>query len=421
MASILGVGSGLTAWARDLVAHGGLACRARRENNATRGIVRYGEVKEGALLAGSSRALVLGAPDEVAHAAVAGFVAESSAAGAPTVVIAEDAGALFGALALAGCPGPTMADAAQSVYEPLARLSTDDASELMAGALSLMGDAPREGGAYLGALARVLAHKGSSVTVRMIEACPHNRMHEVIDRLELRGAIDAAEAADLRACLDVPPACRSFIQEFFHEAVIEGALLAPEGSTVPTVSVMETVRSDAPHTLVLGVGSCQARALLAFVFAEIGACLRRHLPLSVVLCARSVVGWDSLGSVLRCAPEARWALISGEALEFFSGEEELRRWTASSERALCFAQGHASAELVSAVFGEYDKVDISHTRSRSSAFGAFGINRSDGRSVTRSIRRERVVKPEELRTLGEGEFFLLQAGQSGAGVGKAVR
>lgn len=421
MGSILGVGTGLTVWARDLVARRGINRRARRENDAARGIVRYGEVPAENLLAGSTRALVLGADDEVVHAAVSGFVRESAARSVPTVVMAEDAQALYGALVLAGCPGVTLADASQPAYEPLARLAPDDAAGLMARSLALVEGAPQEAPAYLGALARVLARKGLPPTVRMIEACPHNRMHEVIDSLELGGAIDAAEAADLRACLDVPPACRSFIQAFFREIVAEGALLAPAGFSGPTVSVAGLARAGAPSTLVLDVGSGRARALLALMFAEVDVCLRRRLPLDVVVRARSVEGWDELGETLRGAPGMRWALVAGEALEFFSSEDELRRWTASCDRTLCFAQGHASAEVVSAVFGEYDKVDVSYTRSGGGGFGTFGINYSDGRSTTSSMTRERVVKPEELRSLGEGEFFLLEAGQAGAGTGVAVR
>ena len=421
MGGILGVGTGLTVWVRDLVARRGIRRRARRENDAARGIVRYGEVPAESLLAGSTHALVLGASDEVVCSAVDGFVRESAAQGMPSIVIAEDAQALFGALALAGGLGVRLVDASRPVYEPLASLAPWDAAELMAQALALVPNAPQEAPAYLGALARLLAHKGVPATVRMIEACPHNRLHEIIDSLELCGAIDAAEGADLRACLDVPPACRSFIQAFFREAVAEGVLLAPEGFAGPTISVTGATRAPAPSTLVLDVGSGRARALLALVFAEVGICLRRHLPLSVAVCARAVGGWDELGGALKGASRVRWALVTDEALEFFSSEEDLRRWTASCDRTLCFAQGHASSEIVSAVFGEYDKVDLSYTRSGGGGFGMFGINYSDGGSTTSSMTRERVVKPEELRSLARDEFFVLEDGQPGAGTGIAKR
>lgn len=421
MASFLGVGTGLAVWARDLVARGSVLRKARRENDAARGIVAYGEVPSESLLVGSSRPLVLGAPDEVRAPALCGLIKESVARGSSVVVVAEGARALADDLVSAGCPGVTLADAARPLYEPLARRTTDGATELLEESLRLVPNAPQEAGAYAGALVRVLGRRGLPASVRLLAECPHNRLHEVIGRLELSGAIDAAEAADLRACLDVPTACRSFVEGFFREAVSEGALLADPLSTSPTTSVVDAALSPTPGTVVLDVGSGQARALLSLVFAEAQLCARRRAPLTLVVCAGSVADWDALAQPLRSAVGISWAVVTSEALEFFSSEDELRRWVASSSRVLCFAQGHASADLASSVFGEYDKVDVSFTRSGGGGFGTFGVNYTDGRSTTRSVKRERVVRPEELRALGEGEFFVLEAGRPGAGRGIAVR
>lgn len=423
MASILGVGTGLTVWARDLVARGSALRKARRQNDAARGVVGYGEVPSESLLVGSSRSIVLGAPDVTRALALSGLARESVASGASTVVIAEGARALAGDLSSAGCPGVRLLDSSRPLYEPLARRSADGVAELLDEAFRLVPGAPQEAGAYVGALVRVLGHRGLPASVRLLAECPHNRMHEVIARLELSGAVDAAEAADLRACLDVPAACRSFVEGFFREAVAEGALLADPLSTPASsmACVGDAALSSAPGTLVLDVTSGQARALLALVFAETQLCVRRCAPLTVVVCAGSVDGWDTLAQALRSAVGTRWAVVTAEALEFFSSEDELRRWVASSSRVLCFAQGHASSDLASSVFGEYDKVDVSYTRSGGGGFGTFGVNYTDGRSTTRSIKRERVVKSEELRALGEDEFFVLEAGQPGVGRGIAVR
>ena len=423
MASLLGMGTGLAVWAGNAAMRGGALRKARRENDAARGIVRYGEVPATDLLVGASHALVLGADREVRDAALAGFALESASRGVSVVVVSEGGRSIEAALAGAGCPGVALLDASRPSYEPLAGLEPDAASELLARALSLLPDAPPEGGAYLDALVRVLGRKGLPPFVRLLEECPHNRMHEVIDRLELAGSVDAAEAADLRSSLDVPPACRSFVQGLFRDVVAEGALLA-DPRAVPasaTTSILGRALARTPGTLVLDVGSGQARSLLSLVFAEVGLCLRRLAPVAVVVCARTIAGWESFGRALRGAGQAGWVVATDEALEFFSSEEELRRWVASSDRMLCFSQGHASAELTSPVFGEYDKVDVSFTRSGGGGFGTFGINFSNGRSATRSIKRERVVKPEELRSLARDEFFVLEDGQPGAGTGIAKR
>ena len=130
MASILGVGTGLTVWARDLVARGSALRKARRQNDAARGVVGYGEVPSESLLVGSSRSIVLGAPDETRALALSGLARESAASGASTVVIAEGARALAGDLSSAGCPGVRLLDSSRPLYEPLARRSADGVAEL---------------------------------------------------------------------------------------------------------------------------------------------------------------------------------------------------------------------------------------------------------------------------------------------------
>lgn len=401
-------GQGLTSWVHGLVARGYADLRTQRQNEAARGLVGMGEVSASNLVAGRGRSIVLGAPDQVADKAVAGLVASSLAQGVPAVVLSEGAGNLASELAALGWPGAEVLDAARPAYEPLACLSEAEAVDVAARALALVPGAPQETASYLGGIARVISLMGGPVMVRSIDNFPHNRAHEVVARLELGGSVDATEAAALRTSLDASASCKALVGSFFREAVAEGPLLAGAGPCLVPHGIAEMACRVVPEALVLDVGSGQSTALLALALSEIAQCARRGLALTVVVRARSVARWDELGWALRSAPTLNWMIVADEALEFFSSEEGLRRWVAPCARLACFSQSRASAELVSSVFGEYDKVDLSRTQTRGAGMGIFGAG-SQGSSVTRSPRRERVVRPEELYGLAEGGFFFLDS------------
>ena len=403
---------------RDLLTKDATTRRAERENAAARSLVRIAPVEARRLLRGASRALLLGAPDSASEEALAGAARESLAQGMPVVVISEGVAGLGRALSRMGVGPVEVLDAYSHRYEPLARRDAHDAAELMEGAVSLCRDDAEGAGPYLEALAQVLALKRLPVSVRMMDGCPHSRMHEVIDRLESAGRVDAAEASDLRARLDVSPSCRAAIQGFFREAVAEGRLLAGAGVTSSSCSIVDTVRRGG--VTVLDVASGGNAAICSLAFSEIEFCLRRGVALTVMVRARSLGRWERLGELLRGFPAARWVISCDDALEFFSGTEQLRRWAASADRLISFAQGHASSDAVSELLGEYEKIDVSVSEAWEGSFWGLSGGVPGARSVTCSTRRERVVRPEELRSLGVGEFLVLERGESGVCVGSVA-
>lgn len=402
---MLSAGQRITSWAHGLVAQGYEGWRTQRQNKEARGIANVGEVSASDLVAGTGRSIVLGAPEGAADAVIAGLAASSLALGVPVAVLSEGLGSVAEALFRMGWKNVEEADAQKPFYEPLACLSEAEAVAVASRALSLTPGAPQEASSYLAGIIRVISLMGGCAMTRSIDSFPHARTHEVVEALELKGALGAAEASALRADLDVAPSCRAFVGRFFREAVSEGALLAGAGPCLAPRGIVDLARRGPAGALVLDVVSGQASALHTLALAEIEACSREGLGLTVVIRARSVAHWDVLGQVLRSAPSLNWLIVAEEALEFFSSEEELRRWVAPSTRLVCFGQGRASAELVSKTFGEYDKVELSHTRAQGGCLGILGAG-TQGSSVTRSLRRESVVRPEELFGLGDGHFFV---------------
>lgn len=418
MGNVRTPGSTLGLRLRDLLTKDAATRCAERENEAARALVRLVPVAPARLLSGSGRSLVLGAPVHVREEALAGAALESLARGVPVVVVSEGVADLARALGRVGAGPVEVLDARSRRYEPLAGRSARDAAEVMEGALTLVRDGGTEAGPYLGALAQVLDRKGLPVSVRMMDGCPQARMHEVIDRLEQSGRVDAAEAADLRARLDVSPACRAAVQGFFREAVAEGSLLAGAGTVSSACSVIDVGRRGG--AVLLDVSSGYNAAVCSLVFSEVGFCLRRSARLTVIVRARSMSRWEELGELLRCAPSARWVVSCDEALEFFPSGEQLLRWAASADRVVAFSQGHASSEAVSELLGEYEKVDLSVSEVREGSLGGLFGGWPDARSVTRSPRRERVVRPEEVRSLAPGEFLVLERGEPSVGEGSVA-
>lgn len=85
----------------------------------------------------------------------------------------------------------------------------------------------------------------------------------------------------------------------------------------------------------------------------------------------------------------------------------LSDWLAGSQRAVLFAHGLRTSELLSENLGLCDQLEAVHTKAGNNVLGRLGYNFGRQSAITTVARRERVVAPEELVRLGPNGFILL--------------
>ena len=86
---------------------------------------------------------------------------------------------------------------------------------------------------------------------------------------------------------------------------------------------------------------------------------------------------------------------------------ELATWLALSHRAVLFSHGIKTCELLSAELGEYEHIDVVESRAGNNYIGKIGYHYGDNSSFSTSVERKRVIQPEEIQSLGNNGFIML--------------
>lgn len=377
--------------------------RVRRSNASAKGIGNAGKVNAENLLACSDNALIATRDDSSLASVIAGRCASYVSCDWPVVLLHEGNDALVAEVrAQIGTSGGRVveADGRRCFYDPLLGLSSRDAASLLYRAAESVRTVPDDMLTYLRVLTRILEARNYATYVRMVDGCPHARIHEVIARAEANGALSVAEAASLRSDVDSSSAGRAAAQGFLGDVVREGVVLPDASGIGKAVSVASFVQTFGPGVLSVDLGTCSGQSLISIILTEIEDFVRRGCGVQVILSVDSV--WSRMGEKLaHSSSDLGWTIAVHDVAHSFAKPEELMRLAAGCKRVAIFSQGLQASEMASALFGEYDKQDATVTT------GGYGMRNAFGNgSVSVTTRRERVVQPEEIRELRAGEFFL---------------
>lgn len=392
------------------------------KNAHARGLLNSGVVSYDDLLVGSDRSVVLGCSQEGLRRTIASYCARMLQGGR-TVVLLHEGDALLAreVVATVGRCSVIEVDRAKKLYDPFVSKSPQEILEFVVVALEAIGQGVPEGFAsYLDACIRILDAKGQRPHVRLLGVCPHERLQEVVMALERCGRISVETGASIRAGLDACPAGGSTMRRVFGEIVGEGIMLADRGEFPWANSIEGLSRRPDPAALVIDMTSLGKRALLSLILEEVRRCDLRGERVSLVIKAKTLPKGEHMAAkVLSSLSGTGWVIAGDDALSLFANEEVVREITGEACRTVVFAQSLPSSSLLSPVFGEYDMDEVTRNTNTVGSLGKFGFVAGSNRGISIARRRERVVKPEEIRALGDGSFFVLDNAQRSVFEGKA--
>jgi len=386
-----------------------------RHNATARGLTDCGIMSASSLLAGRQKTIAFCADKKTREVMAAGQISFALSNGIPTVALCESAYDLASALLAEGVPATLIEiiDGYSTTYEPLAKRAQDEAVDIATEAVRTSTGAPPEARLYIDSLITILACKGVRPYIRMLDACPHGRLHEVIGALETSGIMSALQAADVRSNLDVAPACRAAVQSFFHGSVIEAPFLADKNELAISNSITELASSQTAKAIVFEVRPGSSKFIVPLLMSEVGLCVAKGIPLNLVFCASAIDSWNTIVKNIELVNNVAWSIQAEDALGFFNDEKHLIRWLSACDRLVVFSQPPASSEELSRYFGEYDKDEMSITSSSNNSIGRFGYHFAGTGGLAISVKRERVIKPEEIRNLRQGSFYATEKQRPG--------
>lgn len=291
-------------------------------------------------------------------------------------------------------------------YEPLMRLNDQEIANLLLEA-SKEGDAiGADGSLYLKAISGIARRKGINPYARMLSTFPYSQTQAVISGLESKGIITSAEATELRNDINTGSSERSRIDRFFSELINQCDIAAGKGELGRSVSISECIRNRG--VLVIDVETCSKGTQLSLIRAELEKCVKEGMAVRVVIDAMTLADSPLLLNLLgKTHATFWWTLSTPDINTLVNAGKNLTSWVALTHKMVMFANGLGTSEALSKELGDYDHVVITSTHGGGTDFGNFGLHFGVNDAVQTSTRREMVIKPEDISTLGEREFYVL--------------
>lgn len=291
-------------------------------------------------------------------------------------------------------------------YEPLMRLNDQEISNLIIEA-SKEGDMIESDGLlYLKSISYMARKKGINPYTRMLSIFPYSQAQIVISGLESKGLIDSAEATSLRNDVATGSSERSKIDKFFSELISQCDIVAGKGQLARSASIAECIRNNG--VLSFDVGTCSKKTQLSFIRAELEKCVKEGKAVRLVIDAMTLADSPLLLDFLGKTHAMFWWTLSTPDINLLvNGGKNLTSWIALTHKTIMFANSLGTSEALSKELGDYDYVEVTNTHGGGTDFGNFGLHFGATDSLQTSTKREMVVKPEDISTLENREFFAL--------------
>ncbi len=292
-------------------------------------------------------------------------------------------------------------------YDPVFRLNDVEIGHFISECSPKDHKVDSGGALYVKALAAILRKRGVTPYIRMFASCPHGSVNSIIAQMEGAGTLTADEADRLRNDISAGSKALADVEYFFQQLELESPILAWKSNLSRCTSISECILRNG--IMSIDVTSCGRRDLLALIATEIQNCAQAGTPFRVIVDAASISNSGKLIDVLKSFSNCvAWTVTSPDINHMIGGAQgELSAWLAFSHRAILFAHGIKTCELLSAELGEYERVDVVESRAGNHNIGRIGYHYGANAGFSTSSKRERVVQPEEIETLGVNGFLML--------------
>lgn len=295
---------------------------------------------------------------------------------------------------------------AEPFYEPLMRLSDQEISNLLLEASKEGDEIGADGALYLKSISNIARRKGINPYTRMLSTFPYPQVQMVIAGLESKGAINSLDASTLRNDITTDLCERSRIDKFFSELINQCDIVAGKGQLARSVSISECIRNKG--VLLIDVGTCSKKTQLSFIRAELEKCVRDGKTVRVMIDATTLANSPMMLELLGKTYVTFWWTLSTPDIDtLVNAGKNLTSWIALTHKTIMFANSLGTSDALSKELGDYDYVEVTNTHGGGTDFGNFGLHFGTTNTVQTSTKREMVVKPEDISTLGDKEFYIL--------------
>ena len=294
-------------------------------------------------------------------------------------------------------------------YEPFLKLNNDEIASLIAASSSYnQHKISDEGRIYLKAIMKLLRKCSITPYTKKISSCPHATIHHAVVSAERAGALTHVEAEEIRNDINLGVSARPTIEYFFSELSNEDSIMPDKNRLSKSTSINDCIRCNG--TLVIDIVSMYFSSLLSIIVAELSMASKKYnKSIRFIVSANSLSQSDALKKFFKTSSNMIQFTISTEDIVNFSSTDksDAEALMAVSNRIVLFSHGVHSSELLSSELGEYDFIEAHLSHTGNTGFGGFGVHFGANNTIKPEHKRERVIQPEEIEHLKEGNFILL--------------
>lgn len=295
---------------------------------------------------------------------------------------------------------------AEPFYEPLLRLDDQEVANLLIEASKEGDEIGADGLLYFKALSKIARRKGISPYARMLSTFPYAQAGDVISGLEAKGIITSTEASALQSDIKAGAGERARIDKFFSELINQADIIAGKSELGRSTCISECIRNQG--VLLFDVGTCSKSMQLSLIRAELEKFIKEGQAVRLVIDAMTLADSPLLLDLLgKTHATFWWTLSTPDINALVNAGKNLTSWIALTHKTVIFANSLGTSEALSKELGEYDYVEVINSRGRGTDFGTLGLHFGVKDTVHTAVKREMVVKPEDISSLDEREFYML--------------
>lgn len=266
---------------------------------------------------------------------------------------------------------------------------------------------------YLEGACAFLEAKKVRPSYQLLSTCPHGQLFMKVDDAVMTGKMDVNLGQEIKRRLMAGQSEYYKLENYFYDldAQLSTILWRKQraGQQTPPVNILGTLANRG--ILMIDVNSVANQLVLNLMLTEIRMALQRGINLACVLDSVEVSDNEYLKRMLeQNAGRFGLALSSQDMYAACNADDNLFNVVlGKSMKNIIFGHSsNVSATKWSEGIGYYDKEEVSHSYNKSKSYQPiqFFPTTTSGQSTNISMKREYIVKPEEILRMQEREVYI---------------
>jgi hypothetical protein len=305
----------------------------------------------------------------------------------------------------------TIINKSNPTYEPFWGLQDSEISKLIIDSVTKDFDIKHNAKYYLEGMAAYIREKRIEPFCNMFIQCPHHELFDKIDNMVSSGKMNDSKAQKIKSMLMMGQSENYKIESYFHslENQISG-ILAKKGN--PSVSSSIAKVMNKPGIILIDIVSNTNNLVINLLVSQIKIAMSKGKRMMLISESLSVENNEMLANLLKMkSDKCRVVTSSSDLYAMCCGDDKLFHTVigGSSKVVIHSHSSGSSAAKWSEVIGYYDKQEASQSyssgKSCNNPFTLFPSTNSNS-TVSYSLKREFIVKPEEITRMKYGETYI---------------